>query len=236
MKVGIMQPYFFPYLGYFCLIKHTNLFILLDEVQFIRHGWIERNRILNQNSDWIYIKVPLTKHNRETSIKLITINNELNWKEKVLSQLAVYKKVAPNYYRAISLVKTVFENDFSSITELNKRALEVICNYLGFDADIRVFSEMNISIPRPNLPDEWALEICKQIGGVSEYWNPEGGKSFFDEGKYLKASIDIRFIQTKLVDYGQFKNTFIPGLSIIDVIMFNSVEVINNMLDNYEFI
>ena len=97
MKLGIMQPYFFPYIGYFSLIKHTDDFILLDTVQFIRHGWIERNRILKPSDGWQYIMVPLKKHSRETLIKNIEINNEQQWKEKILAQLQHYKKQAPYF-------------------------------------------------------------------------------------------------------------------------------------------
>ncbi len=104
MKVGIMQPYFFSYLGYFSLIKHSDRFILLDTVQFIRHGWIERNRVLKQNEGWFYIQVPLFKSERGTLIKDIRINNNINWKNKILSQLQIYKKIAPNYFQVIKLL------------------------------------------------------------------------------------------------------------------------------------
>ena len=87
-----MQPYFFPYLGYFSLIKATNNWIVIDSVQFIRHGWIERNRIFNPQSDWQYIKVPLVKHSRNTLIKNIKIRKEENWKQKIFAQLMCYKK------------------------------------------------------------------------------------------------------------------------------------------------
>src|SRR5665648_86327 len=91
MKVGIMQPYFFPYLGYFSLIKNTEQFILFDPVQFIKHGWIERNRILKPQGDWQYISVPLVKHSRDTIIKDIQISNTNDWKQTIFAQLVHYK-------------------------------------------------------------------------------------------------------------------------------------------------
>jgi hypothetical protein len=102
-NVAIMQPYFAPYLGYISLIKHSDEFILFDTVQFIRHGWIERNRVLKQNEGWLYIQVPLEKFSRETLIKDVKINNEADWKKKILSQLVIYKKTAPNYYKVVTL-------------------------------------------------------------------------------------------------------------------------------------
>lgn len=90
-----MQPYFLPYLGYISLIKHTDQFILFDTVQFIRHGWIERNRILKPDEGWQYIQVPLQKHSRDTLIKDIIIKNDVTWSEKILAQVKHYKKKSP---------------------------------------------------------------------------------------------------------------------------------------------
>lgn len=236
MKIGIMQPYFFPYLGYISLIKHTDRFILFDTVQFIRHGWIERNRVLKQNEGWLYIQVPLFKSGRETLIKDIQINNTENWKNKILSQLQIYKKIAPNYFNVVRLLNEVFENDFNDIVHLNKRSLESICNYLGINKEIEIFSEMELNIEPVIEPDEWALNICKVLGNTDEYWNPPGGMSFFDKSKYEKAGIKLKFQKMDLLPYNQKRVTFEAGLSIIDVMMFNSVEEINGMLDNYSLI
>jgi hypothetical protein len=236
MKIGIMQPYFFPYLGYISLIKHTDYFILFDDVQFIRHGWIERNRVLKPNEGWQYIQAPLQKHQRETLIKDIKINNSINWKGRILAQLEHYKKKAPFYYKTIDLLKKIFENSDEDITALNKYILEGVIDMLGFNRKIDVFSKMNLSIEQINAPDEWALNICKVLGNVDEYWNPPGGKSFFDKSKYTQAGIELRFHSINLTPYNQYRPTFEQGLSIIDVLMFNSIDEINKMLDNYEFI
>lgn len=234
MKVAIMQPYFFPYIGYFSLIKHTDLFILFDPVQFIRHGWIERNRILKPDNDWQYIQVPLMKHNRETLIKDISINNDRDWSTKILAQIEHYKKSAPFYHQTRKLLEETFNTTFSSIVELNQTALNKTLAYLGIEHNIKVFSEMNLTIAPPQAPDEWALNICKELGSVSEYWNPPGGKSFFEPSKYAKNNIKLYFHTQKIIPYQQKKSTFIPGLSIIDVLMFNSIEDINKMLDQYQ--
>jgi len=111
MKVSIMQPYFLPYIGYFQLIYNTDQFILLDTVQYIRHGWIERNRIQKQGGGWIYIRVPITKEfGRETRIQNIRIDNTINWKKTILDQLQIYKRKAPYYEPTISMLNKVFEN------------------------------------------------------------------------------------------------------------------------------
>jgi len=230
-----MQPYFFPYAGYFSLIKHTDKFILLDEVQFIRHGWIERNRILNQNQGWIYIKVPLVKEEgRITIIKNLKIKNEQDWKQKIVSQLIAYKREAPYYKQVMDLINEVFKEDFYDIVSLNQSSLNIVCEYLGIKHDIEVFSKMDISIEKPEAPDEWALNISKAIGDVKEYWNPAGGQSFFDKNKYNDAGILLKFQKNNLLPYNQFRTVFEPGLSIIDLMMFNSPESINLLLDDFE--
>ena len=225
-----------PYIGYISLIKHTDVFILFDTVQFIRHGWIERNRILKQNGGWQYIQIPLIKDNgRDTVIKDVKINNAENWKQRILAQLQHYKKIAPYYFRVINLLKELFANDFDDITHLNQKSLQLVCDYLGFQRDFPIFSEMNLSIEEVNAPDEWALNICKAMN-VSSYINPIGGSEFFDRKKYEKSGIDLKFQQMKLDEYDQKRLPFEEGLSILDVMMFNSPDDINVMMDHFELL
>ena len=236
MKLGIMQPYFFPYLGYFSLIKNTDEFILFDTVQFIKHGWIERNRILKQGGDWQYVAVPLEKHSLDTKIMDIKIRNSEDWKNKILSQLTQYKRKAPYYNKTIEVVKKALDIDTDSIVVLNKHILEVVCEYLGFCPNIKIFSEMNLKIEEAKAPDEWALNICVAMGNVNEYWNPPGGISFFDKTKYDKKNIELKFQSINLQPYVQRIGYFEPGLSIIDVMMFNQPSDILKFLDDYKFI
>jgi len=237
MRLGVMQPYFLPYIGYFSLIKHTDIFILFDTVQFIRHGWIERNRILKQNEGWQYIQVPLVKKDgRDTLIKDVKINNHENWQNKILAQLQHYKKKAPNYFKVVTLLNDIFSQKYEDIVVLNKISLEKTLHYLGIEKELKIFSKMNLSIEKVNTPDEWALHICKAIEGADEYWNPPGGQHFFDKLKYDKNGIKLKFQNIQLTEYNQNRDTFEGGLSILDVMMFNSVEEINSMLDKYELI
>ncbi|MBP9991498.1 MAG: WbqC family protein [Bacteroidales bacterium] len=236
MKLGIMQPYFMPYIGYYSLIKHTDEFILFDPVQFIRHGWIERNRILKQGGGWQYIQIPLIKDNgRDTLIKDVRINNAEPWKQKMLAQLQHYKKKAPYYFKVIKMLNEIFAEDFTDITHLNKMALQVSCDYLGISREFPIFSEMNLAIDSVNAADEWALNICKAMG-CTEYINPIGGTEFFDRSKYNQAGVQISFQQMEITEYVQGGEPFEPGLSMIDVMMFNSPEEINSMLDRFTLV
>lgn len=228
-----MQPYFFPYLGYYALIKHSDYFVVFDTSQFIRHGWIERNRILKPNEGWQYIKVPLEKHCRNTAIKDIIIKHKSDWRKKIIAQLEHYKKKAPFYVETMNLVKQILELETNSITSLDVYALENIMDYLKIVFRYDIFSEMELDIERPNESDEWALNISKSLG-ANEYINPPGGESFFHKTKFEKENIKLKFLKTNLREYDQRRKTFESGLSIIDVMMFNSPEEIREMLDDYE--
>ena len=115
MKLSIMQPYFFPYLGYFSLIHASDFFVFFDNVQFIRHGWIERNRVLNSNLDASYIKVPLIKFHREEKINNVSINSNINWEKKIMEQLTSYKK-APFYNETKELINSILQKRENSIS------------------------------------------------------------------------------------------------------------------------
>jgi hypothetical protein len=236
MRLGIMQPYFFPYLGYFSLIQQVDKFILLDTVQFIRHGWIERNRILNPNGGWQYIRVPLQKHTRETKIEDIKIDNTQAWNEKILSQLQHYKNIAPNYLTVKNVIENTLNKECFNIVDLNYMTLCAICDYIGIKTSIHIFSKMNLVIDPVTSPDEWALNICKKIDGATEYWNPTGGMAFFDPQKYQNSKIELKFQKVKLREYDQKREVFETGLSIIDILMFNSIETVKEMLNDYELL
>jgi hypothetical protein len=236
MKLGIMQPYFFPYLGYFSLMKGTDRFVILDSVQYIKRGWIARNRVLHPDAGWLYIRVPLITHGHHTRISEIQIDNSQNWKKRILSQLLHYRKIAPYYHAVAGLLHELFDKNFDSIVSLNRESLSAVCQYLGIERELSVFSQMNLPIETPEASDEWALNICKSLGNVTEYRNPPGGQSFFDKSKYERAGIDLKFQKVCLKPYEQKRSSFEAGLSIIDVMMFNSREEVNGMLDRYELI
>lgn len=227
-----MQPYFFPYIGYFSLIQSCDKFIIFDTPQFMRKGWIERNRILKLSGGSAYIKVPLIKSSLDTSILNMEINNDTEWKNKIIAQLDIYKKIAPYYKPTIELVHQCLEGEHVKISKLNEKIIRKISSYLELTAEISVYSESNEIIETVDSPDEWALEICKTIG-ADTYINAPGGKEFFDKEKYKHENIKLLFINPVIRDYKQGKNSFEPGLSIIDVLMFNPKEIVLNMINNY---
>ena len=232
MKLGIMQPYFFPYLGYFSLIKHSDRFVLLDVVQFIRHGWIERNRILKLAEGWQYIQVPLVKHARETPINEVRIRVDDPWQDRILRQLQHYKKRAPYYKEVISFLQKAFSYKSDNIADLDAHLLGDTCQYIGIPFKREVFSEMRLAIEPVTAPDEWALNICRALA-ADTYINPPGGIEFFDRNKYAQAGIMLQFLKVNLKPYNQRRGSFEEGLSILDVMMFNTPQEIHSMLNDF---
>lgn len=222
-----MQPYFLPYLGYYSLIKHTDKWIVFDTVQYIRHGWIERNRILKPVEDWQYIAVPLQKHTRDTAIQDVKIREE-DWQGKMKRQLEHYKK-APHYNDTMNVLEKCFDVKTDSISLLNAHTLKCTCHYLGIDFNYEIFSEMDMGIEPVTDAGEWALSISKAYG-AGTYINPAAGTALFDKEKFNAAGIELKFLHISLPAYPQQRKVFEPGLSIIDVMMFNSADAINTML------
>jgi len=233
MKLGIMQPYFLPHLGYYSIIKCTDKWIFNDEVQMIHKGWVERNRILKQHGGWHYIRVPLVKFPHSTLIKSIQIRNDDNWKEKILAQLKHYQKKAPYYWKVISLLNYAFETEFETITAQNAYLLELTCEYIGLDFNYEILSELDIDLSDINEPDEWSLIICKKLG-YNHYINPILGKQFYNRKKYEDNNIKLNFLRMDSYSYDQGSKEFVDGLSIIDLMMFNSPAEINQILDEYQ--
>lgn len=232
MKVGIMQPYFFPYIGYFSLINHVDQFVFFDTPQYITHGWVNRNRVLQQDGTPHYIIVPIQKAPRKTAICDIKICNNEPWQRKIFSQLAAYKKKAPYYEDTIAFLHEIIDAEqWTRLSELNIKTTEAVCRYIGIDTAFETFSQMRLDIERVEAPDEWAMNITKAIHGDT-YVNPPGGESFFSREKYDFAGIKLQFLKTNMPKYIQRIGRFEPALSIIDVMMFNDRKAISGMLED----
>lgn len=232
LKLGIMQPYFFPYIGYFALINYVDHYIFFDTPQYERRGWMNRNRILNPNGDFNYISVPLVKATQQTAIRNMIIDDAKQWREQILAQLTVYKRKAPNYNQTINFLKDILSQDYKTLSELNIATTKLICEYLQMQTSFDIFSKMNIQYDAVNAPDEWALNISKAVG-YKCYVNAIGGIEFFNKAKYEEAGIKLEFLKPELKPYVQRIGRFVEGLSIIDVMMFNTVEEIQELLKHF---
>ncbi len=235
MRFGIMQPYFFPYIGYFSLIDYVDRFIFFDTSQYIRHGWVNRNRILGQGkkTGGSYITVPIKNTGQKTVIKDVIIAENIDWRNKIYGQLTVYKRKAPYYKDVICFLHSVLDQEYENrLSDLNIETLKAVCDYIGIERKFSVFSQMNLNISGSNQPDEWALYITEALGG-DIYVNPPGGQNFFEKAKYKQRNIGLEFLKSNLPEYIQKIGYFEPGLSIIDVMMYCGKKEIKDMLQDY---
>ena len=234
MKVALMQPYFFPYLGYYQLINSVDEFVIFDNAQYVRRSWMNRNRILNEHKESSFMTVPVSKAPRETKIKDIVIKNHENWQEKIFRKLLIYKN-APYYPQVVEFLNDCFLNRHTNLSELNTILLKKTCRLLNIKTNITILSERLPAIQSANMADEWGIKVSKALNATT-YINAIGGRDIYCQQKYQDHGLVIKFIKPNLFSYKQFDRNFVPGLSIIDVMMFNDVNAIKEMLEMPELI
>jgi len=229
MRLGIMQPYFFPYIGYFELMYRTDRWVVFDTAQYIRHGWVSRNRILHPTEGWLYIIVPTKSHQRETPIDQIRIREDGRWRHKILGQLQHYRKRAPYFDDVFDLISSCLQDSDGSLARLNVRSLLRVCDYLDIPFRRSLFSEMDLELGPIEGPGDWALRIAESMG-ASEYINPPGGAELFDRSKFEAAGIVLTIQEPVDFVYTCGGYEYEPNLSIVDVLMWNSPEAVRAYL------
>ncbi|WP_436644454.1 WbqC family protein [Microbaculum sp. FT89] len=233
MRLGIMQPYFFPYVGYFDVIRKTDKWVVFDVVKYQSKHWMNRNRILEPNKGEQYVTVPVDKRSsRELSD--IAVKDPRQAGEKILRQLGVYRHAAPHYDAVHALVEETFASVGEGpvrLRDLNVAGLEKTCAMLGIAFDYEICSGLGLDFSNVQHAGQWALEICDQLGAAA-YVNPSGGKAIFKPEDWRARGIDIAF--TRMPDFryevgGKF--TFLPNLSILDCLMWVGAEEVRGYLD-----
>ncbi|MBF4507150.1 WbqC family protein [Flavobacterium sp. JLP] len=232
MKLAVMQPYFFPYIGYFQLINAVDVFVIYDDVNFIKKGWINRNNILVNGEQFLF-NIELKGASQNKLINQIETNYNSQCKEDLLKTIRFAYAKAPFFKDTFSLVKRIIEHKEINISKLITYSLKEICTFLSIETQIIISSDI---IKNNNLKGQLKIiEICKNLE-ANTYINPIGGLNLYDSEAFLQNNISLKFIKSSPIIYNQFSNTFIPHLSIIDVLMFNSPERIKDFLNEYEFI
>ena len=228
-----MQPYFFPYLGYFQLLEASDIFVFYDDVNFINRGWINRNRILI-NEKATYITVPLSGASQNKKINEIGIEQNAKWRKKLMRSIEMAYRKAPYFDQVYPLLCEVLEFDTGHISSLAIHSVQKICNYLQLN---RKFEISSLSYPQTVEMGraERIIEISKLARAYS-YVNAPGGQELYEESDFLKNGIQLRFLHTDEINYQQFSNVFIPNLSVIDAIMFNPRSSVLSFLNSYKLL
>ncbi|MDG5766710.1 WbqC family protein [Balneolales bacterium ANBcel1] len=228
-RLAAMQPYFFPYLGYFQLANAVDQFVFLDDVSFIKRGWINRNRIL-VNGEGKYLTIPCFNPSQNRLINEIEHRLDGKGKRKLLLTIRHAYGKAPFFTEVMTLIEQVLDTDSPYIQNLAERSVEVCARYLGIECR---FYRNSVTNGNSQLKaQERIIDICCKAG-AQVYINPAGGKKLYNKSDFRDQGIDLRFIKPKPVEYNQFGDKHIPWLSIIDVLMFNGRRNSADLLEAY---
>lgn len=223
-----MQPYFFPYLGYYQLVTAVDRFVFLDNVNFIKKGWINRNNILLNGNPFLF-SIPLKKASQN---KLI-INTELavddKWRTNFFKTIEMAYSTAPQYHSVVALLHDAMDPDASSISEWASRSVHSVMNYLSIKKEFMYASQAVIDKSKA---DDQIIRLC-QYYKATDYINLPGGRMLYNSEKFNQAGLNLHFIQSIPVSYNQGLGNFIPNLSIIDVLMWNTAEQVIHLLNQY---
>lgn len=232
MKLAIMQPYFFPYIGYFQLIAAADLFIVYDNIQYTKKGWINRNRILQNGKDAIFT-LPLKSDSDYLDVCERKLAADFN-RDKLLNRLQGAYLRAPYFIQTFPLVEQIIRYENQNLFHFLHHSIARTCERLGIATELRISSDIAIDHDLKN--QDKVLALCAAVG-ASAYVNTSGGMELYSKEAFRSSGIDLEFIRSKPFEYPQFGARFVPWLSIIDVMMFNPFETIKECLDtNYEII
>jgi hypothetical protein len=231
MKIGIMQPYFFPYIGYWQLINAVDVFVVYDNIQYTKKGWINRNRFLQNGKDAVF-SISLKKDSDFLDVKDRIISGDFN-KIKLLNKIKKAYKKAPYFDQVFFLFKKVVLNNDNSLFNYIFFSIKEICKYLTIDT--KLIKSSDIDINHGLKSQDKVFAICQNIG-TNGYINAIGGQELYSKELFSEHGIELKFIKSKSISYNQFDNEFVPWLSIIDVMMFNNQEEISKMLHDYQLI
>jgi len=232
MRLAIMQPYFLPYIGYFQLIATVDQFVIYDNIEYTKKGWINRNRMLQNNKDVLF-SLALKKASDCTHIHEREIAENFNH-EKLLNQIKSSYRRAPYFDQTFPLIEEIIRHEDPNLFRFLKHSILKICEHLDITTEIKNSSEIKINHTLTS--QEKVLALCNELDAKT-YINAIGGVDLYSKASFEESSIDLKFINPKSFDYPQFGSEFIPRLSIMDVMMFNPIQTIQTSLStNYELI
>jgi len=231
MKLAIMQPYLFPYIGYFQLIQAVDKFLLYDDVNYINKGWINRNQILVNGQAHMFT-IPLKEASQNKKINEIEVSDEKVWREKFLKTLAMAYKKAPMYSQVYPLIESILSFDRNNLSAFIHNSIISLCNYMSIATAIMPTSTVYANQGLKG--QDRIVDICA-LEHADMYINPTTGRSLYQKADFTLKGIHLKFISTRNVTYSQYSGTtFIPYLSIIDVLMFNNDEDLKKLLREYD--
>lgn len=227
LSLAIMQPYFLPYIGYFQLIAAVDEFLIYDNIKYTKKGWINRNRFLLNDKD-AFFTLPLLKASDDLDVVERNLADVFN-RKKLLNQFRGAYGKAPQFEAIFPLLERIVAFEDNNLFRYIHHTVAEICAFLGIDTPITISSAVAID---PDLKgQDKVLALCK-AQGAQTYINPIGGTELYDRSAFAAQGVDLKFIKALPFEYEQFGNTFVPWLSIVDVLMFNPRDQIRDTIFN----
>lgn len=232
MKLGIMQPYFLPYIGYFQLIAAVDRFVVYDNIKYTKKGWINRNRFLQNGTDAMF-SIPLKKDSDSLDVCERELASDFD-REKLLNQLMGAYRRAPQFDRTFQLIEQVVRCPERNLFQFLHNSIVQVCAHLGIATPFTVSS--TIPIDHGLHAEDKVLALCEALG-ATVYVNAIGGVELYSKQAFSERNIALHFIRSLPFEYFQFGEPFVPWLSIVDVLMFNSLDAVRACItNNYELI
>ena len=230
MTIVIMQPYLFPYIGYFQLMRAASTFVVYDDVNYIRGGWINRNRWL-ANGQAAYFTVPIKDASSFRLIAETEIGGDGRWREKLLRGFEQNYRKAPYYHEAMGLLEPVIRMEEPSIARRAVASLLAVRTYLGLSTTI-IESSARFGNARM-AGSERVIDVCRQLG-ADGYVNASGGAELYGKAEFASHGIELKFLRPRRIVYAQPANPFVENLSILDVVAHNSADEVRRFLTEYD--
>ena len=230
-RIAVMQPYFLPYLGYFQMVNAVDQFVIYDDIQYTKQSWFNRNRFL-LNGKPQYFTIPLKKDSDFLNVDERELSADYqHQKKELISRFELAYKKAPYFDQVFPLLLEIMNSEERNLYRFIRFSFDRVCDYLNIDTKVipssRVDGEENLS------GKERLIDICERLGG-EHYINLPGGRALYNKKDFKERGIQLSFIDPIFTKYNQFGDKFIPGLSILDVMMFNPVDEIEKMLQRFE--
>jgi hypothetical protein len=229
MRIAVMQPYIFPYLGYYQLVNSVDLFVFFDDVNYIKKGWINKNNIL-VNGEAYKFTIPVKDASQNKPIIKIEFSGYDDWRFKFLKTVEASYKKAPYFNDVLELINKILDQRFVSIAGLAKASVKEIAAYLNLKTEFENSSDISYDRNGEN-GQKKIIDICK-LKKATCYVNPFNGRELYNKLEFESKGIKLLFLKMNEVTYMQYsKEKFIPSLSIIDILMFNDKETIHQLLN-----
>ncbi|TCD21427.1 hypothetical protein E0D86_12515 [Pseudomonas sp. IC_126] len=230
---AMMQPYLFPYLGYFQLIAHSDAFVLGDDLQYVKASWINRNRVL-VNGQPKLITFPLRKGGQFDPINQRWLCEAFPQEaQKLLKTLEFAYARAPYHDEVIALIREILTHPERNLARFIEHSIRCICAYLQITTPIHIGSEMGL--PARMDKQERVIGLTKKLD-AERYINPIGGMALYCPALFRAYGLSLRFLRMDDLSYPQFGQPFVPALSIIDVLMFNSQSDVQGLLKRFSLV